>query len=48
MTDETWQHTVLETMERLVGAEQTAKVAGEWSEHAARDKVEVTFALKNS
>ena len=43
MTDDTWQHTVLETMERLVGAEQTAEVAAEWREHAARDKVEVTF-----
>ena len=43
MTDDTWQHAVLEMMERLVGAEQTAKLAAEWSEHAARDKVEVTF-----
>lgn len=43
MTDDTWQHAVLGVMERLVGAEQTAKLAAEWSEHAAREKVEVTF-----
>src|SRR6476646_2725027 len=43
MIDGIWQQTVLEVIERLVGAEQTAKVAAEWSEHAARDKVEVTF-----
>src|SRR4051812_13898912 len=30
-------------MERLVGVEQTAKVAAEWSEHASRNKLEVTF-----
>ena len=43
MTTDTWQRAVLDVIERLVGAEQTAKLAGEWSEHAARDKVEVTF-----
>lgn len=43
MTDDTWQHAVLEVLERLVGAEQTAKLAAEWSAHAARDKVEVTL-----
>ena len=43
MSDEIWRHAILGTMERLVGVEQTANVAAEWSEHAARDKVEVTF-----
>ncbi|MCC5953692.1 MAG: 50S ribosome-binding GTPase [Acidimicrobiia bacterium] len=43
MTDETWQSDVLGTMERLIGVEATATVASEWDEHAARDKVEVTF-----
>jgi hypothetical protein len=43
MTDETWQQAVLGTMERLIGVEQTAMVAAEWSEHAVRDKIEVTF-----
>ena len=43
MTDDTWQQAVLDTMERLVGATQTAKMAAEWTEHAARDRVEVTF-----
>ena len=43
MTDETWQHAVLGLMERLIGAEQTAKLATEWNEHATRDKVEITF-----
>lgn len=43
MIDDTWQHAVLEVMERLVGAAQTAKLAAEWTEHAAREKVEVTF-----
>lgn len=43
MTDDTWQHAVLEVLERLVGAEQTAQLAAQWSEHAARDRLEVTF-----
>ena len=43
MTDDTWQHAVLGVMERLIGAELTAKLAAEWNEHDARDKVEVTF-----
>lgn len=43
MTVDSWQQAVLEVMERLVGAEQTVKVAAEWDEHVARGKVEVTF-----
>lgn len=43
MTDDSWQQVVLEVMERLVGAEETAKVSAEWDEHVARGKVEVTF-----
>jgi len=43
MTDDTWQQAVIEVIERLVGAEQTAALAANWNEHAARDKVEVTF-----
>ncbi len=42
MTDDRWQQAVLEKMERLLGVEQAAQVAAEWSEHAARDRVEVT------
>ncbi len=43
MTDDSWQKAVLDAIERLVGAEQTTRLAAEWSKHAARDKVEVTF-----
>ena len=43
MIDDIWQQTVLEAIEHLVGAEQTAKLAAAWNEHAERDKVEVTF-----
>ena len=43
MTDEIWQHAVLEAMERIVGEEQTANVAAAWNSHAARGNVEVTF-----
>lgn len=43
MTEDSWFTAVLASMERLVGREQTAKMAADWAEHAARDKVEVTF-----
>ena len=43
MTVDSWQQAVLEVVERLVGPDQTAKVAAEWDEHVARGKVEVTF-----
>lgn len=43
MNVDSWQQAILDVMQRLVGAEQTAKVAAEWDEHAARGKVEVTF-----
>lgn len=43
MNDQSWQRAVLQAMERLVGADQTAKIAAEWDEHVARGKVEVTL-----
>jgi hypothetical protein len=43
MTDETWQRSVLEALERLVGPEQAAEVEAQWDTHASRDTVEVTF-----
>ncbi|MCA9847124.1 MAG: GTPase domain-containing protein [Dehalococcoidia bacterium] len=43
MTETNWHDAILDTLRRLVGAEQTANVLAAWHEHASRTRPEVTL-----